>query len=169
VGEREVAALLQGWWRQLEPEAVFIRSPLSGGWVQGRDLFDARGDLLVKNAPRFPWVVECKRREAWDLQNFEDGRPTAVWKWWLQAARDADKAGRRPMLWFRQNLRPWVVLVPAELGKITWKSAPDFSWPSGLPGLETKRANAAWQPPHPMGYWADKLLATHPRRWALVV
>lgn len=156
--EREVATILQEWWRQLEPGATFVRTPRSGGWLAGRDLFDARGDLMVKLAPRFPWCVEVKRRERWDLQNFEEGRPTAIWAWWAQACRDAEKAGRRPMLWARQNLRDWIVIVPAELKRISWRSGPDFTWPNGLPGLSDV--------PHPMGYWSDKFLATHPRRWA---
>ena len=152
--ELEVARILEPWWRQLEPEATFVRTPRSGGWTQGRDLFDARGDLMVKGAPRFPFLVEVKRREKWSLENFEEGKPCPVWGWWVGACRDAEHAKRRPMLWTRHNRREWIVLVPE-----TGKGGSDFVWGSAPAALIRARSV------HPMGFWADRFLATHPRRW----
>lgn len=145
--ELEVARILEPWWRRLERTAVFVRTPRSGGWTQGRDLFDARGDLMCKGAPLFPWLVEVKRREKWTLQNFEDGKPCPVWGWWEKASDDAVKAARRPMLWIRHNRRPWIVLVPAET------VASDFAWSPLRVRIQ------------PMGFWADRFLETHPRIW----
>lgn len=153
--ELEVARILEPWWRQLEPEAAFVRTPRSGGWTQGRDLFDARGDLMVKLAPRFPWCVEVKRREAWSLQNFEDGRSCPVWGWWEQSCNDAFIAKRVPMLWFRQNLRPWIVVVPMLLVDHRKIGKPDFMWTAAVPGT------GVW----PIALWEDRFLATHPRDW----
>lgn len=154
--EREVAALLQEWWRQLEPVATFVRTPRSGGWLAGRDLFDARGDLMVKEAPRFPWCVEVKRRERWSLLFFEQGRRCPVWQWWGQACADARQAGKDPMLWVRQNRRPWIVVVPALLGSALPRMA-DFAWENVLP-LPVEAL-------HPRAFWVDKFLGIHPRRW----
>jgi hypothetical protein len=156
--EREVAALLQGWWRQLEPEALFVRTPLSGGWVQGRDIFQARGDLMVKGAPRFPWLVEVKRREQGALLNFELGRRHPAWGWWERTSADAALAGRTPMLWFRRNQQEWIVVVPALLGRAIPRMA-DFAWENALP------FDPEFNVPHPRAFWADKFLGTHPRRW----
>lgn len=156
--ELEVARLLEPWWRQLEPGATFVRTPRSGGWTQGRDLFDARGDLCVKGAPRFPWLVEVKRREAWSLSNFELGRACPVWGWWERANHDAACAGRTPMLWIRHNRRPWIIVVSEYLSK---KMFPDFAWDC-LPF--DRESNIAW----PRAFWLDKFLGSHPRRWVEV-
>lgn len=153
--ELEVARILEPWWRQLEPEATFVRTPRSGGWTQGRDLFDARGDLMVKGAPRFPWCVEVKRRESWSLDNFEHGRACPVWGWWIRACEDAKQAGRLPMMWTRQNRRPWIVIVAATMGR---QPAADITWPNGVDALDGKAS-------HPIAFWFDRFLATNPRRW----
>lgn len=157
-GELEVVKLLEPWWRKLEPEALFVRTPRSGGWLAGRDHFDARGDLMVQHAPRFPWLVEVKRREAWALENFEQGKPTAVWAWWNHACEDARHAGRKPMLWFRRNKLPWIVLVPACQMNPSCK-LPDFEWPGDLPGPR----GSSWI--LPKGYWEDRFLDSAPFGW----
>lgn len=155
--ELEVARLLESWWRQLEPGATFVRTPRSGGWMSGRDLFDARGDLMVKGARLFPWCVEVKRREGWSLANFELGRACPVWRWWERASADAALVRRTPMLWIRHNRRPWIVVVPEHPGKVF----PDFAWDS-LPFDPESR------PPLPRAFWIDKFLGSHPRRWVEV-
>ena len=156
--ELEVARLLQDWWRQLEPNALFVRTPLSGGWLAGRDHFQARGDLMTKEAPLFPWLVEVKRRERWTLQNFEQGKRTAVWDWWWHACEDAKNAGREPMLWFRKNGQRWIILVPEERNRLSRRLA-DFTWDGDLPGPR----GAAWR--YPKGFWEDRFLSIHPRQW----
>lgn len=156
--ELEVARLIEPWWRQLEPEASFVRTPRSGGWTQGRDLFDARGDLCVKNAPRFPWCVEVKRRERWSLVNFELGRKCPVWGWWERASHDAACASRAPMLWIRQNRRRWIVVLPENRGWALPRMA-DFAWEVTPPFDPEGRT------PHPFAFWVDKFLETRPAAW----
>lgn len=153
--ELEVARLIAPWWQQLEPGALFIRTPLSGGWLSGRDSFDARGDLMVKGAPRFPWLLEVKRREAWSLQNVEDGLASPVWGWWRKACSDAIAAKRLPMLWARQNHGEWLVFLPPA----TRAPKPDLTWDCGA---MRQRSVGQWSP---VAYWADKLLASHPSKW----
>lgn len=115
VAEREVAALMQFWWRHLEPGTQFVRTPLSGGWggPAVRAGFRASGDLMT-TAARFPFAVEVKRREAFDMGNVLKGRPSPVWGWWLQAQGQAEEMSCEPMLWFRKSRDPWRVLLRAE-------------------------------------------------------
>jgi hypothetical protein len=111
VAEREVAKLLEAWWRRYDPEARFERTPLSGG-LQHAVEFDVVGDVMVR-ARGFPWSVEVKRRESVMVGRFVAGRPTAIWGWWREAQDDAQSSGREPMLWFRRNREPWRVLIRA--------------------------------------------------------
>lgn len=107
-GELEVVHLLQPWWRQLEPEAVFSRTA-----DQGRAPMDRRlhGDVLVQKAPRWPFHVEVKRNEGWNLRRWLDCAPSPVWGFWRQACVEARASGRSPMLWLRRNKEPWIVVV----------------------------------------------------------
>jgi hypothetical protein len=112
-GELQVAALLQDWWRQLEPDAIFRRTPSSGGWARGdvaKLAFETAGDLTT-TAVRFPFCVEVKRREAFDTDNFLKGRASPVWNWWLQAQTQGAEQDGEPMLWLRRNHEPWMVLL----------------------------------------------------------
>jgi hypothetical protein len=112
--EIEVADLLQAWWSQLEPGCIFKRTPSSGGWASpdARRGFQTSGDL-VTTAKRFPFTVECKRREI-SLRNFLAWRPSPVWGWWMQAQRQAKEQGGEPMLLLRVSRGPWMMLLRAE-------------------------------------------------------
>jgi hypothetical protein len=128
-GEQEVAEMLASWWTQVEPDAIFKRTPGSGGWggrgnAEARAGFKLTGDVMT-TAKLWPFDVEVKRREMWDYDRFAQGRPSPVWSWWRQTQVSALTAvrledpkteaemfkDREPMLWFRQNRRPWHVLL----------------------------------------------------------
>lgn len=125
-GELEVARLLEPWWRRLEPEARFIRTPGSGGWRHARG-FRASCDLMPdpQTCRLFPFSLEVKRKEAWSEQQFCSDKPSPVWKWWAQCCKAAATDGLRPMLWFRKNtprqqtalgLPPcWLVMIEASV------------------------------------------------------
>lgn len=135
-GEREVSKLLLAWWEQYEPtvgdkKLRFVRTPLSGGWLHA-DGFNACGDIMT-NSLHFPFSVEVKRRETWSMKRFLDGKPSPVWSWWLQCQADARSARREPMLWFRQNRKPWMVLLRKD-------------YASGLQGIDP-----------PGAVWSDRL------------
>lgn len=121
--ELEVGRLLTPYWRQLEPEALFVRTPGSGGWRHAKR-FGARGDLVhdAKTCKLFPFSLEVKRREGWSEPAFLLGSMRGpVWRWWDQACAAALDDGRRPMLWFRKNHPPaarvlglpvcWLVMI----------------------------------------------------------
>lgn len=163
--EIQVAALLQGWWRGLEPGCVFKRTPSSGGWAtpEVRGAFKVAGDL-VTTAVRFPWCVEVKSREAWSIDNVREGRASPVWGWWAQAGRQAaEQPGSEPMLWVRHRREPWRVMV-----RVGWRDALDgeaydrvwwcteFSPPWG----EGERSD------RPTVLWAANLLGEEPRHFA---
>lgn len=148
--EREVAALLETWWRRLDPAARFVRTPLSGGWTHGRDDFGARGDLMSKSDPPFPWCVEVKRRERWNLDRVLRGQASPLWGWWRQACDDAAAARLAAMLWARQNNGEWIVLVP--VGVII--PHPDRQWSCPLPVSVV-----------PVLFRVTTLLASDPRGW----
>jgi hypothetical protein len=121
VGEREVARLLQAWWAQLEPDCIFVSTPLSGGWggPQHRAGFNASGDLMT-TAARFPFCVEVKRREAVDIRRLwlttKAHEKSPVHKWWAQTVKAALEVKLTPMLVFRKNRGQWWVALP--VGKV---------------------------------------------------
>lgn len=114
--ELVVAAMLQEWWRQVEPECLVCRTPLSGGWgkPEHREGFQSGGDVMT-NAATFPFAVEIKRREQWVWRRLELGSASPVWGWYRQAIKAADEMKKQPMLWFKKNNEPWLVFVPHEL------------------------------------------------------
>lgn len=113
-GQNEVAKLLKEWWSTVDPCAVFASTPKSGGWKRGPE-FRACGDVMCSR-DGFPFSVEVKRRERWDLRNVLGVRQSPVWAWWEQAQRDAARSEppREPMMWFRQNRKPWFVMLRVE-------------------------------------------------------
>lgn len=123
--EREVAKLIQPWWQKVEPEAEFVRTPLSGGWggPSIRAGFGAAGDLMT-TAKRFPFTIEVKRREGWTWVELLAGHKSPVWKWWHQSQEQADEMHKVPMLWLRQNREKspghsgWRIMMPRDYGRL---------------------------------------------------
>jgi len=162
--ELEVRRLLEAWWRQLEPEIEITRTPGSGGWRHAAK-WGAKADLMVREAPRFPFAIEVKRREGWSPRELYAGRPCPVWKWWAKTCQDAATIGpdRVPMLWARRNREPWIVLVPAkwwaELANQDALPIPHVEWEE-IHGLDP---NA----PFPVGLLGVEILACKPDLFAL--
>lgn len=108
-GELEVVKLLQEWWRRLEPEARFVRTPRSGGW--GSTVgpgFKARGDVMVdrETCRRFPFSVEVKWRKEVTrvaIEHFVAGEPSPIAGYWAQCQKAAADDRLRPLLVFRGN------------------------------------------------------------------
>lgn len=168
-GEREVARTLQAWWATHEPDCRFIRTPLSGGWAEAntRRDFRASGDVMT-TAASFPFTVEVKRREAWSVRNFVEGKRSPVWGWWCEAVAEAREAGGEPMLWVRKNAEPadnfgprlppvWLVLVARELADRLplW---PDLIWEPGDFGAGVDVGGAV-----PVGYLATRIVRVEPK------
>ncbi len=157
--ERAVAKLFEEWWRALEPDVVFRRTPQSGGWAHAEQ-FDVSGDHVVSHGSAFPFCVEVKKRRAWSAETFVAGRACPVWGWWLQAQEAAAKSGREPLLVFRRPGRtPWMVLVRQEYAAELSVPPPVVTW-----GAITAEHGAM-----PVGFWLDALVKTEPRAWVLRV
>jgi len=111
--ERAVAAMLTQWWRRLEPDCQFVRTPSSGGWStkQVRAEFRASGDVMT-TAAKFPFCVEIKRREQFSWDRVLASKPSPVWAWWAQTCRAAEEQKAMPMLWLRRNNELWRVVLP---------------------------------------------------------
>lgn len=163
--EREVVHMIRPWWATREPDVEFVRTPLSGGWstesVRGR--FRAAGDIMT-TSDKWPFVVEVKRREAFSLGAFVDGRASVVWGWWRQSVKDAATLDAAPMLWFRKSTTarkrpfPWIVLVPERYASCFLSDvAFDIRFPETL-----NRDDGGVRP---VGLTADKFLALEPFRF----
>ena len=112
-----VAKALEKWWQAYEPEAKFVRTPLSGGWSGPlvRRGFRASGDVMTTSGS-FPFCVEVKYRQFSRARLFGSG-PSPVWAWWAQAVAAARESDRRPLLVFREPVgagrgktAPWLCI-----------------------------------------------------------
>jgi len=129
--EREVAKLLEPWWQTYDPDARFVKTPLSGGWGGPtlRGNFGAAGDLMT-TSKEFPFAVEVKRREGWTWERLLAGKPSPVWDWWWQAQGQADEMCKVPTLWLRKNRENnWSIILP-KLSLDAWEVAPAHVWSS---------------------------------------
>jgi hypothetical protein len=142
-GEREVVKRCQEWWRRVHSKK-----------------FRACGDLLVDpETKRWPFAVEVKRREAWNLEWLIAGRASPVWGWWLSTQEDGRKLELEPMLWFRKNRMPWLVLLRFEyISAIRGVPPPQATW--SPVDLGTKVGEL------PALYFADRLLEVDPALFA---
>ena len=120
--ERQVVAIIEPWWRKHEPDAHFVRTPMSGGWSHGtaaREGFQSAADIMTTSAI-FPFSVEIKRREGFSWERFRDGKPSPVQAWWSQTRSEARDNKRVPMLWLRRSRMPWYVLLPEMYMMACW-------------------------------------------------
>ncbi|KKW10748.1 MAG: Resolvase [Candidatus Gottesmanbacteria bacterium GW2011_GWB1_49_7] len=102
-GERKLIPILETWWG-----TKFRRTPGSGGLRWGTDSRVA-GDL-VTNDPAFPWVIEEKNQEKWDLhQIFQEKGP--IFDWFHQAAQAGKRVGKLPILFFTKNYQPYFIMI----------------------------------------------------------
>lgn len=166
-GERQVLGLVHPWWMQVEP-CEFAVTPQSGGFStrKVRGEFKIAGDLMT-TARRWPFTVEVKWRERWSLARLADGKPSPVWGWWHQVQESAEqerdakqRGGGEPMLWFKKNRQPWMVMLRFDFVRgIAGMPAPDIAWPS----LPLGELGVGVQP---VVYLADELLGVHPEKLA---
>ena len=161
--ENIVRDRLTEWWVQVEPMVddkplVFARTPQSGGHHAAGEL-NMAGDLMT-NSRLFPFSVEVKAREAWDVDRLLAGRASPVWGWWRQCITDSEKTGSVPMLWFKKNYKPWMVLIPLRYARSTrGVPCPDVVFPRNL----SRERNVSIQPSL---YYASSLLEVSPKVFA---
>lgn len=166
--ELEVANMIKLWWNAYEPTALFIRTPLSGGWQTNTGAaayFNACGDLMT-TSQTWPFCVEVKHREGWSIDFFLKGKDGPPWRWWEQCVEAAQKQNHVPMMWMRRNRIhqqtkkfPWLVLVPEEFAKLRSLDLPDIRW-DFLKLVKTQVDPTV----RPVGFLFDRFLNMSPER-----
>ena len=102
--ERHIAKKLGDWWGE-----KFQRTPASGGLDWGKDN-RVCGDIVTPPDSSFPFTVECKKRESWNMDALFKGSKE-ITKWWKQVKKDCLKSGLEPMLVMSRNLQPDYVVI----------------------------------------------------------
>ncbi|MMZ43642.1 hypothetical protein D1872_52070 [compost metagenome] len=102
--ERKIAKILGKWWGE-----DFHRTPASGGLHWKKDNRVA-GDIVTPPDSVYPWVTECKKREAWDFDQLIKGTGE-IEKYWSQVCRDAEETGLQPLLIFSKNFAPNYAMI----------------------------------------------------------
>lgn len=105
--ENRMAKLLSKW-----TGLPLIRTPMSGAWS------GSAGDIVCKGQPgAFPFTVECKKTESWDLHQLLAGTGP-FFNWMEQVVREShddmlltDRA-KYPVLLFTKNYRPDYIAIP---------------------------------------------------------
>lgn len=107
--ERRIAAKFGAWCGE-----KLRRTPQSGGW-HGGEAHGVSGDLICDN-PKFPFHIECKKREGWTLEDLIIGVRSGITDtrsilgWWNQTLRTCPR-GKEPMLVFSRNRVPDLVMM----------------------------------------------------------
>lgn len=116
--ENDVCYRLTAWWGRLQlpvvrswkvTELPFRRRfttgiPVTGTWA-------GAGDILTKPESDFPYCVEVKKKEGWQLDGMLSNPKWPVWDWWQQCRVQAGHAGKHPLLLFSRNNAPWLVMT----------------------------------------------------------
>lgn len=135
--EREVAKILEVWWRTFEPEAVFFRTPGSGAWASTHQTtgMKSRGDIMVnpEKCKQFNFSVEVKHRAVITpaaIKHFEEGKRSPINAYWKQCEDNAAKDGLYPLLVFRGNRMSWMaaIMVDTKRWVLPLKSLVQY-WP----------------------------------------
>jgi hypothetical protein len=94
--ERLIATAFSEWWGE---EKSFRRTPMSGGWDRNR----ACGDLITPEG--FPFTVEMKNFEAWDILHLITSEKSVLGQHWKQTLNET-APGKLPLLIFTRNHQP---------------------------------------------------------------
>lgn len=106
--ERLVAKKLGEWWG--EP---FRSTPGSGALHWEKDNRVA-GDIVAPVDSKFPFTVECKKREGWYFDALIN-QTGEIPSWWQQSIDDGKRVDREPILIFSKNRAPNYVMLHWEL------------------------------------------------------
>lgn len=85
-------------------------TPLDGHW-------EGEGDILHTPDIEFPFAVECKNQEGWELDGLVGAPKWKPWSWWEQAKDQAQRAGKLPLLIFTRKHRQVLGMLEKEVAK----------------------------------------------------
>lgn len=111
--EREIVKRLTKWWG-----SEFQRTPQSGG-SQLANGWNLAGDVCTPDET-FPFHVECKHVEGWDLSHLlTTPNGGLLGKWLEQACSEAAK-GKTPLVVFKRNRhRPMAMFLLVGLSEVS--------------------------------------------------
>ena len=109
--ENQLAKLFKGWWG----EGKWARTPSSGGWATPahRESFRTCGDIITTDTV-FPYCIEAKKEEGWDLDQLLTAPRSRLYRWWDQVTGETPE-GMTPMLVAGRNRRERLVVTPCLL------------------------------------------------------
>lgn len=117
--ERQIAKLLNDRLGTTE----FSRTPGSGAFATTHSLPDhlkIYGDLITPQ--NFRYCIECKK--GYNNQNLYSlfNKSSEFWKFIEQCQKDSDKCDKLPMVIFKQDRQPTLLIIPhhVELGQIQY-------------------------------------------------
>jgi len=132
--ENHVAATLSDWYAPLRDESwhdmPVYRLPFRRRDPNGdNDATDWRGgrDLLHRPEIEFPFAIECKKSEVWELGGLFTAPKWPVWAWWDQAVDQSVVLRLPPLLVFSKNRNPDYAIV--EESSFQW-FAPHLTCPT---------------------------------------
>lgn len=108
--ERDIAKILSKWWGE-----EFHRTPASGGLHWQADNRVA-GDIVAPVDSDFPFNVECKKQESWNMEQIIKGTGDVV-SWWEQCINDAKRVDEIPLLIFSKNHSPIYYMTQAQTAR----------------------------------------------------
>jgi hypothetical protein len=121
--EREIVKRLTKWWG-----AEFQRTPQSGG-SQLASGWNLAGDVCTPDET-FPFHVECKHVEGWDLSHLLTSKEMGLFGKWLDQATDEAANGKIPLVIFKRNRhQPMAMLVISRNSSLGYMFR-DEAWPT---------------------------------------
>ena len=105
--ERKLAKQFKEWWGHGE----WAKTPSSGGWAtkEVREDFRTCGDIIT-TAEDFPFCVEAKHQENWELLQLLSNANSPIYKFWAQTVEETPEPFI-PLLIIRRNRREPVVIA----------------------------------------------------------
>lgn len=101
---RDVCKELERWaGMHFRPRPTLVTP--SDGW-------EVKGDVECRSTSRFPFSVECKCKEGWEIDGLFENHKWLVWGWWEQCVRQAGpRESVHPLLIFSASRRKTYVLT----------------------------------------------------------
>lgn len=106
-GERLLLEPLTKWWG-----FEFHRTPASGAWGTIHKVDELSQDIVCDD-PNFPYDIEVKNCEGWHLEKLLTAPKNDIYQWWDQTTNQC-APDKRPMLCFRRNRHPFLVMTREE-------------------------------------------------------
>ena len=105
--ETEVANKLCAWYKDKD---AFYRVPASGA-LEWSTSMNVDGDVTANPKINFPYMIECKRYENWNIENLLRNNLHFP-AWVAQSVREGHAIKRIPFLVYKRNYHPIYVTAP---------------------------------------------------------